>query len=127
MYVEQRYGISVVGVKSEMLDEKNSAQLLHTLTSLLNDHKQVVLNLDRVNFVNATGLYAILSCQSLINSFGNRLKLCSASEKLIKLFEISRLHKVFDIYSSCDEAIRSFFTDQEKEQESQYCDASSYF
>jgi len=39
---------------------------------------------------------------------GGDLKLCSMSKQVQALFELVRMHRIFDIYNSKEDAVRAF-------------------
>ncbi|MBI3736649.1 STAS domain-containing protein, partial [Candidatus Sumerlaeota bacterium] len=58
--------------------------------------------------LDSSGLGAILSCLRKLNSVGGDLKLCAMSKPVHTLFELVRMHKIFEIFPTRDEAVRSF-------------------
>jgi anti-sigma B factor antagonist len=44
----------------------------------------------------------------VVHASGGELKLCAMSKSLRALFELVRMHRVFDIYNSREEATRAF-------------------
>jgi anti-sigma B factor antagonist len=101
-------GVAVVTVSLEQLDASNADDFRRELGPVLQEHRQVVLDLGRVQFVDSRGCGAIISCLKQLSGVGGDLKLCGASRNVRQVFELIRLHKICEILPSRDEAVRAF-------------------
>lgn len=107
--VVQTYGdVAVIQIPGESLDASNTKEMKAELLSLIASSKKMVFDLSDLKFVDSSGLGAILSCLRQMNSTGGVLKLCGMTKSVRALFELVRMHKIFDIYNTKDEAVRSF-------------------
>jgi len=70
-------------------------------------HK-VVVNLSGVAYVDSSGLATLVEAHQKIKSAGGKLKLASLTPKVKSLFEITKLEKLFEIYATEDDALKSF-------------------
>jgi anti-sigma B factor antagonist len=50
----------------------------------------------------------MLSCLRQLSGKGGDLKLCSMSRQVRALFELVRMHRIFDIYATKEEAVKAF-------------------
>jgi anti-sigma B factor antagonist len=64
--------------------------------------------LSEVGFIDSSGLGAILSCYRHLQFTNGDLRLCCLSEQVRTLFELVRMHRVFDIYGTREEAMASY-------------------
>lgn len=71
-------------------------------------NKHVLLNLDKVNFVNSTGIGIITAVYTSIKNAGGDMKLCNANDKISRVMMVTRLLDVFDSYYSEEDAIKAF-------------------
>lgn len=101
-------GITVVTPVVDHLDASNAKDFKLATVRVLEGKSRAVINLNEVSFIDSTGLGAILSCFRRINTDRGELKLCCMSKPVRTLFELVRMNKVFEIYGSEEEAIRSF-------------------
>lgn len=69
-------------------------------------NRRIVLNLSEVDFIDSSGLGAIISGLKKIGNDG-RLVICVVKETVMSLFRLTRMNRVFDIYPSEDEALRA--------------------
>jgi CheY-like chemotaxis protein len=70
--------------------------------------KSVVLNLGAVQFVDSGGLGALVRIQRSLRTDRGDLKICELSESLFKVFQITHLHTVLEMYESEAQAIEAF-------------------
>lgn len=109
MKLEENGNVVVVIVKEERLDAHNSENLKLELGRLFNEGKtSVVVDLKEVRFIDSSGLGALVSGFKNASSRQAELKLSSLQSQAKSMFELTRLHRVFDIYQTVDEAIDAF-------------------
>ncbi len=101
--------IVILLVKEERLDAHNSDQLKQELGRLFEEGRtKVVVDLKDVRFIDSSGLGALVSGFKNASSRQAGLKLSSLQSQVKSMFELTRLHRVFDIYATVDEATDSF-------------------
>ncbi len=105
LMVEERGDAAVVVVPVDELDAGNVAEFKRDIAPLLQTHRDLVLDLSPVRFVDSSGLGAILSCLRQLTAKGGDLKLCGMVRQVRTLFELVRMHRIFDIYASQTEAV----------------------
>lgn len=100
--------ILIMRVVSESLDSGNVDEFRKLALPLLNIDNRAVLDMSALSFVDSAGLGSILACLKAVRQQKGDLKLCALSRPVQALFEMMRMQKVFEIYGSRDEALRSF-------------------
>ena len=73
--------------------------------------KQILLNFDKVDFIDSFGVGEILASYISTHNLGGKLKLARISKKLFLIFQVTMLTKVLDIHDEEDSALQSFFKD----------------
>ena len=92
---EKRIDASVAtDFKGKMIDWINSG------------NKRIVLNLAEVDFIDSSGLGAIVSSLKTIGNGGD-LVICGISDTVITLFRLTRMNRVFQIFSTEEEALKA--------------------
>jgi anti-sigma B factor antagonist len=105
----ERFGeVTVAVLPMEELDASNSADFKRDAASLLAETKRVVFDLSRLRFVDSSGLGAFISCLRQLKARDGDMKLCGMSKQVRAVFELVRLHRVFDIHGTTAEAVRAF-------------------
>ncbi len=100
--------IAVTQLSGEALDASNAKELKTQVAPLIVPGAKVILDLSSLKFVDSSGLGAILSCLRQLNAVGGDLKLCGMIKPVRALFELVRMHRVFEIFNTREEALRSF-------------------
>ena len=97
--------VSVVVVEGEV-DVQTAAQLRQALDQeIAEGHVRLVVDLDEVTFLDSTGLGVLVGRLKLVrNASGWRRIVCS-SDRILRVFRITGLDKVFGIHPSLDEAL----------------------
>ncbi len=70
---------------------------------------RVVVDMASVSSVTSQGLAVLISALKTALKLGGDVVLCSLQRSIRELFELTRLHKVFEIHPSEQEAVASFF------------------
>ncbi len=108
--VESVNGVAVAAVVVDELDASNSGEFKRDIAPLLQSQTKLVLDLSQLHFVDSSGLGAMLSCLRQLSAKGGDLKLCGMSRQVRALFELVRMHRIFDIYGTKEEAVHAFQT-----------------
>ena len=109
--VEKVGDVAVVAVPVQELDAGNAGEFKRDIAQALEDNTNLVIDLSRLRFVDSSGLGAFISCLRKVNAKGGDLKLCGMSRDVRAVFELVRMHRVFDIYATSEEAVRAFGPD----------------
>ena len=101
-----RDGIEVVTVEGE-IDIYTAPRLRELLIDLVSKNNyQLIVNLDKVGFLDSTGLGVLVGGLKRVRPHDNgSLDLVCTQERILKIFRITGLTKVFGIYQSVDQAI----------------------
>ncbi len=107
--IEEKNEIVVIYVKEERLDAHNSGELKLAMNSFFGEGKKnILVDLEDVRFIDSSGLGALVSgFKNAISNQGN-LKLSSLQPQVKSMFELTRLHRVFEIFPSSSDALDNF-------------------
>jgi len=106
--LEEMGNISVVRVQGD-IDINSSPDVKKSFDDLIQNKKEkVVVNLKEVDYVDSSGLATLVEVLKKLRSYGGSLKLTNLSEKVLGLFEITKLNKLFDIVDDESGALSSF-------------------
>ena len=67
-------------------------------------HRRIVLDLARVEFIDSSGLGAILSALKGVGE-GGEILLCQIHPAILRLFKLTRMDRVFHIFETRQEAL----------------------
>jgi anti-sigma B factor antagonist len=98
-------GIEIVDVEGE-IDVYTAPRLRELLIDLVNNgHYQLVVNMEKVEFLDSTGLGGLVGGLKRVRAHDGSLDLVCTQERILKIFRITGLTKVFGIHDTVDEAI----------------------
>ncbi|MCC7424639.1 MAG: STAS domain-containing protein [Planctomycetaceae bacterium] len=103
--------VTIVDLGVEELDAGNTVPLKEYVAPVLDVHFKVVLDLNRMRFVDSSGLGFFLSCLRKVKAAGGDLKLCGMSKPVRAVFELVKMHRILEIHSTREEAVRAFHSD----------------
>ena len=103
--------VLVIDFVETNLDASNVREFKESVRTMLEGHRKVVFDMGRVQFIDSSGLGALVSCLRQMNGRDGDLRLCNMSSTVRALFELMRMHRVFNIQSSIDDAVRSYAFD----------------
>ncbi len=96
--------LMVVAVRGE-IDVYTAPKLRDRLLELINSGQyHLVVNLEAVDFLDSTGLGVLVGALKRVRSHEGTLRLVCTQERLLKIFRITGLAKVFPIFDSLEEA-----------------------
>jgi|SRR5271155_1836791 len=104
---EEVDGVVVAHLEEEALDASNAKEFKTKVAALITPGTKLIFDLSSLRFVDSSGLGALLSCLRQLNSSGGALKLYAMVKPVRALFELVRMHRVFEIFNTQEEAIRS--------------------
>jgi anti-sigma B factor antagonist len=106
---EPNGAVMVVVVREERLDAHNSNELKIEMNRLFEGGtKDLLVDLKEVRFIDSSGLGVLVSGFKNASTHQGSIKLCGLQTQVKSMFELTRLHRVFDIYQTVDEALESY-------------------
>jgi anti-sigma B factor antagonist len=100
--------ILVVTPQGEYLDASNTKDFKREMAPLLENHPKMVMDLRRVQLVDSSGCGAFISFLRQLKAQGGDMKLCGVTRPVRSLFELVRMHRIFDIFNTREEALKAF-------------------
>jgi anti-sigma B factor antagonist len=101
--------VTVVDISGRIELGAESAALRDSIRDLLTaGHKQILLNLANVHYMDSTGLGTLVSAFTSVRKQAGELKLVNLTDKVTDLMQITKLYTVFDIANDEATAVKSF-------------------
>jgi len=101
--------LMVIFVREERLDAHNSEELKAEMNRLFETGtKDILIDLKEVRFIDSSGLGVLVSGFKNASTRQGSLRLCGLQNQVRSMFELTRLHRVFDIFQTVDEALESY-------------------
>jgi anti-sigma B factor antagonist len=100
-------GKTIVSVGGE-IDVYTAPKLRDKITELVADGRyHIVIDMEAVEFLDSTGLGVLVGGLKKVRAHDGSLELVCTQDRLLKIFRITGLAKVFAIHGSADSAVAS--------------------
>ncbi|MFB3813476.1 MAG: STAS domain-containing protein [Terriglobales bacterium] len=101
-------GIVVLDCSGRIVFGDETTALRDTVKGLLNETKQIVLNLGGVTYIDSGGLGTLVGLYTSARNTGGSIKLANLTQRVGDLLQVTKLLTVFDVYDGEDKAVRAF-------------------
>ena len=85
-----------------------SEEFKDTMMDRLKDQKSIIFDLKMMQHIDSSGLGALVSVLQWVNANGGVIKLACLQPRPKIVFEITKVHRVFEIYDTVEAALESF-------------------
>lgn len=90
------------------IDASSAANFKEHMVGWISEGKHhMVLDLSEVDFIDSSGLVAIVSVLKMLNPLLGDLVMCCLNETVMSLFRITRMNRVFQTFPSREAAIKA--------------------
>jgi len=103
---ETTAGNVIIHINEERLDAHNAADLKLEFLKLFEGGSQnLLVDMQNVRFIDSSGLGALVSGFKNATSSHGSLRLASLQPQVKSMFELTRLHRVFEIFQTVADAL----------------------
>ena len=96
----------VVSFTQSNLDASSAKAFRDAMQAVTAANDNVLLDMSALSFIDSSGLGALLSCLRSMNAKNGQLRLFGMTKPVLALFELVRMHRIFLIYNSREEALQ---------------------
>jgi anti-sigma B factor antagonist len=109
-HTREHEGIAILEMKGRITAGPEAASLRARVASLdAEESRNVILDLGEVDYIDSTGLGALVICATSMRKRGGAVKLLRLNRRNIELLVMTKLATVFEIFVDEHDAINSFF------------------
>ena len=109
-----REGIAILDLKGRITMGDEVTSFRQTVKDLAGAGTQkLILNLQEVDYIDSTGLGAVVMCSSAFRNAGGVTKLLNLNRRNVELLVTTKLATIFEIFNSEQDAVNSFFPGRE--------------
>jgi len=110
----EREGITILELKGRITMGPESSALRDKCNELSAEGKRsLVLEMAGVDFIDSTGLGALVMCATSLRKAGGQMKLVAVNRRNIELLLMTKLATVFEIFADEQDAINSYYPDRQ--------------
>jgi anti-sigma B factor antagonist len=107
--IKYEKGVTIISLKGEVVGGPDATELRRQLQNLIEQgKKKIVVDLGQVELMNSSGLGMLIGGLTTVRNAEGDLKLANASPKILSLFTVTKLSKVFTHFDSLKSAIDSY-------------------
>jgi len=108
-----REGVTIVDLSGRMTAGPEASAFRDKIAALIAAGTlRVVLNLKRVDYIDSTGLGALVMSATSERRQGGNVKLVNLSRRSIELLVMTKLATVFEIFNDEQDAVNSYYPDR---------------
>jgi len=110
----EREGITILDLNGRLTVGDEVSRFREQLQKLIDSaHRNIVLNMQQVDYIDSTGLGALVMAYTSMQRAGGKIKLLNLSRRGIELLVMTNLTTIFEVFNDEQSAINSFFPDRE--------------
>jgi anti-sigma B factor antagonist len=108
-----REGVTILDFKGRIAAGLEATALRDKVAELNAAAKRnVVLNLKDVDYIDSTGLGALVVCVTGLRRNGGNIKLENLNRRNVDLLVMTKLHTVFEVFNDEQDAVNSYYPDR---------------
>jgi len=109
----EREGIVILDLDGRITVGREASSLREKINELsAAGTRNLVLNLLHVDYIDSTGLGALVMCATSLRKVGGTMRLLNLNRRNIELLVMTKLATVFEIFTDEQDAVNSFFPDR---------------
>lgn len=90
------------------IDPETAVEFENTMRIFQKQEKNILFDFSQVAYINSFGIGILVDTQKNIVKNNGTIKICGLSESIKKIFQITYLTRVFEIYDDISQAVKSF-------------------
>jgi anti-sigma B factor antagonist len=113
IHQREREGIVLLDLKGRITVGKEASAFREAIASLAAaGTRNLVLNLGDVDYIDSTGLGALVIVATTLRKNGGNVKLLNLNRRNIELLVMTKLATVFEIFNDEQDAVNSYYPDR---------------
>lgn len=105
--------VTVLEVKGRVVAGTNADSLVAKVQELVqNGETRVILDLAKVNYLDSTGISALIRAAAAPKMAGGATKLLNLTKRITDTLQITRLSSGFEIFDNVEKAVASFGSEE---------------
>lgn len=110
----EREGIVILDLDGRLTVGQEAGALREAVLKLSAEGRhKVVLNLEKVEYIDSTGLGGLVICFTTLKRDGGALKLLNLNRRNVELLVLTKLQTVFEVFNDEQDSVNSFFPGRE--------------
>ena len=108
-FVETKFNdVLVLTVKGNLVQKDDTDKLQSRLVEIIQKSKNIVMDLKHVSIITSLGIGGIIRALRTVKESNGDLKLSQVNVSVKKVFDITKLNELIDIFETSDDAVKGF-------------------
>ena len=101
--------MAIIEIKGALVGDEDTDKFRAAVTDFIEQgNKSLVINMQKVHYMNSSGIGALISAHTSYRKNGGEVKLAGLSNNVQNVLVVTKLIDIFEVYDDVDEAIDSF-------------------
>ncbi len=101
--------IAIIEIRGSLVGDGDTDKFRSAYQDFIEQgNKCLIVNLGKVNYMNSSGIGAIISAYTSYKKSAGEVKLAGITNNVQNLLAVTKLIDIFDVHETVDEAIDSF-------------------
>src|SRR5436309_533835 len=110
----EREGIAILDLRGRITLGEEASGFRKAVQELAREtDPKIILNMRGVDYIDSTGLGAVVMCSTAVRKAGGVTKLLNLNKRNVELLIATKLMTIFEIFANEQDAVNSFFPDRE--------------
>lgn len=107
--VREEKNVTILDISGKIMGGPDADSFHELIKELIvEDKKNILVNLARVNWINSTGLGILIAGYTSVRDAQGDFKLLNVSDRIESILMVTKLARIFDSFDDKDEALASF-------------------
>jgi anti-sigma B factor antagonist len=113
IHQREREGITILDLKGRITVGPEASALRDKVSAITaGGGSNLVLQMTGVDYIDSTGLGALVMCATSLRKNGGNVKLVGVNRRNIELLVMTKLATVFEIFTDEQDAVNSYYPDR---------------
>src|SRR5215831_14311738 len=113
IHQREREGITILDLKGRITVGPEASALRDKVSAIAaGGGSSLVLEMTGVDYIDSTGLGALVMCATSLRKNGGNVKLVGVNRRNIELLVMTKLATVFEIFADEQDAVNSYYPDR---------------
>jgi len=105
---EENGKIAIIEIKGSLVGDEDTDKFREAVYDFIEQgNKCLIVDLHKVNYMNSSGIGAVISAHTAYSKNGGIVKLAGLSNSVHNLLVVTKLIDIFEVYENLDQAIGS--------------------
>jgi anti-sigma B factor antagonist len=101
--------IAIIEIKGSLIGDELTDNFRELVADFIEQgNRSLIINLEKLNYMNSSGIGAIISAYTSYKKNGGEVKLVGVSQNIQNILAVTRLVELFDVHDKLNDAIQSY-------------------